>query len=402
MHTFVIARQRGLGLLEALIAVLVLCAGLLAALRLEPELRRQTELARQRSEALRLAQQDIEQQRGFAVLATTAGVPAFADIVPARREIDLAAANTVYTLERAVESASTPGARAITVTVSWTDRIGAAQQVRLASLIAGIDPALAGSLGLVQRGIAVRGAFGRAAAIPLAAHDLGDGRSAYQPVEGGPGAIVFDNRSGAVVASCSVAADRSTPNLNPSDLSACTSLHGMLLSGEIRFSAASPPNPAAPDVPLPLAVALDLDGTPPIAPWCLTEARKTVATQRGGSQRIDAVPLDATPASLGLATWTPTGERYVAYHCVIVPPAGITRWSGRTTLLPSGWAIGNGPADWRVCRHAVDLDGSGAVDANAEHPAIHQNVTGPLKHQNFLVVRGSETCPAGSTEPHQP
>ena len=94
-------------------------------------------------------------------------------------------------------------------------------------------------------------------------------------------------------------------------------------------------------------------------------------------------------------------ERYVAYHCVVVPPPGIGRWSGRSDLVPSGWSIGPGAAEWRVCRRSRDLDGSGAVDGNAEHPAIYQNVAGPLRHQNFLVVRGNETCPSG-LEPHQP
>lgn len=402
MHHLAIDRQRGLSLFEALIAVLVLGAGVFAALRLEPELRRQADLGRQRSEAVRLAQQDLEQQRGFAVLATTAGLPAYADIVTARHEIDMPTANTSYVLERQVVTDAMPGAKDVAVTVAWTDRSGAAQQVRLASQIAGIDPALAGSLGLAHRGIGVRGAYGRAASIPLAAHDLGDGRSVYKPVEGGLSAIVFDNRSGAVIATCTVAGDRTTPNLNPSDLSGCTSLHGMLLAGEIRFSNASPPDPAAAnDAPLPLAVALDLDGTPPIAPWCSAEARRTVAYERNGSQRLDAVPLDATPASLGLTAWTDTGERFVAYHCVIVPPMGIARWSGRSDLVPAGWPIGTGAAEWRVCRQSRDLDGSGAIDANAEHPAIYQNVAGPLRNQNFLVVRGNESCPT-DLAPHQP
>jgi Tfp pilus assembly protein PilV len=401
MRHFAIDRQHGIGLLEALIAVLVLCAGVLAAVRLEPELRRQADLARQRSEALRLAQEDLERQRGYAMLAETPGMTAYADIVAVRREIDLPAANTVYGLEREVEHDATPGARQVTVTVAWTDRSGAAQQVRLASLIAGVDPALSGSLGLAHRGIGVRGLYGRAASIPIAAKDLGDGRSALKPVEGGLSAIVFDNRNGAVVATCAVAGDRTTPNLSASDLSGCTSLNGMWLAGEIRFSSTSPPDPAANDGPLPLAVALDLEGTPPIAPWCRAEAKQTVAYERNGSRHLDAVPLDATPASLGLTSWTPTGERYVAYHCVVVPPMGLARWSGRTELVPSGWSIGAGPAEWRVCRQARDVDGSGAIDTNVEHPAIYQNVAGPLRNQNFLVVRGSETCPAGLAA-HQP
>ena len=87
-------------------------------------------------------------------------------------------------------------------------------------------------------------------------------------------------------------------------------------------------------------------------------------------------------------------------------PVGITRWSGRTDIDPDGWTIGTDPTQWRICRYARDLDGSGRVDANVEHPAIYQNVTGALTRQNFLVVRGDQACPTSAdrhaTLPHQP
>jgi Tfp pilus assembly protein PilV len=406
-----VGRQRGITLIEALIAFLVLSLGILAIARLQPELRRQAESARQRSEALRIAQADIEGQRAYAALSAASGVPSYDGIVGARFEVDGASASTVYRLTRTVDTAPPPAAKQLGVVVDWTDRDGALQQVKLASMIAGIDPALAGSLSLAPRGVAVRGAYARSAEIPLVAKDLGDGRSVFKPVAGGTGAIVFDNRSGAVIAQCNaIDAGRATQDLTASDLSACTRVNAMLLRGEIRFSAATPPSATgANDTPLPLAVSLEVEGpASPVAPWCNAEALKTVSFVRNGSRRIDAVPLAATPADFGLPAWTETGERFVAYHCVVVPPVGIARWSGRTMLVPSGgWAIGTGPAEWRVCRYSADLDGSGAIDANAEHPAIYQNVGGPLAHQNFLVVRGDQTCPAPAathlaTVQHQP
>jgi type IV pilus modification protein PilV len=406
--------QHGLTLIEALIAFLVLSLGMLAVARLQPMLRQHADLARQRSEALRLAQDDIERLRAFAGVASSAGVRSYDEIATAERTVDAAtdpAASTLYRLVRRVDAAL-PSGKQVAVTVDWRDRAGAVQQVSLATVIAGLDPALTGSLTLAPRGVAVRGSQARSVQIPLVAKDLGDGRSAFKPVHGGAEALVFDNRTGAVAGRClGVAATTATHELAASDLSACTSVNGMLLSGEIRFSATTPPDPAAAnDTPLPLAVALALDGPPPpIAPWCSAEAMKTVSFTWAGSLRIDAVPLAATPASLGLTDWTERGERFVAYHCVIVPPVGIARWSGGTTLVPSGWAIGAGPADWRVCRYAADLDRSGAIDANIEHPAIYQNVGGALMHQNFLVVRGNETCPADpdaaarlATVQHQP
>jgi len=86
--------------------------------------------------------------------------------------------------------------------------------------------------------------------------------------------------------------------------------------------------------------------------------------------------------------------------------------------VPAGWTLGNGPADRRVCRYTADLDASGSIDANAEHPADYAGVAGALTNQNFLVVKGSEACPAAAaaridgragdvfanlgTAPHQP
>ena len=83
-------------------------------------------------------------------------------------------------------------------------------------------------------------------------------------------------------------------------------------------------------------------------------------------------------------------------------PRADGRWSGRSTLVPSGWTIGGGANDRRVCRYTADLDSNGSVDGNEEHPAEYLNVDRPLANQNFLVVKGSEACPAAATAQHQP
>jgi hypothetical protein len=44
-----------------------------------------------------------------------------------------------------------PHAKSASITVSWTDRSGTAQQVMLHSIIAGSDPALAAALALAPR-----------------------------------------------------------------------------------------------------------------------------------------------------------------------------------------------------------------------------------------------------------
>ena len=110
------------------------------------------------------------------------------------------------------------------------------------------------------------------------------------------------------------------------------------------------------------------------------------------------------------AVQTEAGDRYVAYHCVVAPLAS-GRWSGRSTVVPSGWALGTGADARQVCRYATDLDGSGAIDSNEEHPATYSAVDHSLANQNFLVIAGNQTCPAGAasdafvshaTAAHQP
>lgn len=131
-------RQRGFTLIESLLAFVVLGIGLLALLRVQPELRAHAEVARQRGEAVRLAQQEIEGLRGFASLAGHAAIGAHAHTV----EPD-GLGSPRYAVERRVDAGSWPRMRAIDVTVAWTDRRGDAQRVALSTIVSAQEPALA-------------------------------------------------------------------------------------------------------------------------------------------------------------------------------------------------------------------------------------------------------------------
>lgn len=390
--------QRGSTLLEALFAFFVLTLGMLTVARVQTQLRLGSDLARQRSEAVRLAQEDLETLRAFAMITASAGAPSYDDIASRSRTVDPGkgdASSTRYLVTRQIDSAETPRAKNASVTVSWTDRSDTPQQVALHSIIAGADPAEGGALSLARSGTSVKGAFGRGAAIPLAAKDLGNRSSVFKPVSSGSIAYLFDNATGLVTGRCTgISATKSTRELTASDLVACDDTVRQLLRGIVRFSSASPPDPAhGNDVPPAVAVSLALSGgTYASAPDCAVEAMKTVSYTAGASLHVDAVPLAATAVAMGLPGWTDTGERHLAYHCAVVPLA-TGQWSGRATLLPIGWSIGTGAADRRVCRYASDLDGSGTIDANIEHPASYAGVHGSLANQDFLVINGSESCP---------
>jgi len=359
--------QRGIGLIEALLAFLVLSLGMLAMTRVQSDLRAQAELARQRTEAVRIAQQDIETLRAYSVLATSAGARSYEQITNAITTVD-AIAPTRYELSRQVGTSADGQAATVAVTVRWNDRRGDRQHMALSSVIARGAPALAAALLNAPSGVPLLGAFDRSPRIPLTAKDLGDGRSAFKPVSSGGVAIVQDNRSGQVVARCSgLPTTLATAALTPADLTGCDTTTGLLLSGTVRF---------AQDALLPFEIALALSGdTYPQAPQCTT------------------TPIE-------------TGDRRTLYHCVVYPAASGTtagRWSGRAALVPTGWRVGVNASEQRVCRYSTDLDGSGAIDRNIEHPAAYADVDSGLGQQNFLVITGPDNCPTElGTVQHQP
>ncbi|MEO8806624.1 MAG: hypothetical protein ABI433_11105 [Burkholderiaceae bacterium] len=366
-------RQQGIGLLEALIALLVLSLGTLTISRLQTHLRLGSDIARQRAEAVRLGQEDIEAQRAFSVLAASGAARSYAGIGSASTDVDAStgyATHTRYTVSRQITPTGTLGAKSAAVTVGWTDRAGGTQKIVLNSVITAHDPAHGGALAIAPVGVHARGAAARSSRVPLNARDLGNGSSVFKPTEASAVAFVFDNTSARVTARCSgIDPLTATRDLGPAQLTNCTSISAQMLSGSVRFSQASPPDAArGNDVPPAFSIVLGLTGGSYAgAPECSVEPVQTEA-----------------------------GDRFASYHCLVLPLAN-GRWSGRSTIAPIGWSIGNGTNDRKVYRYSADLDGSGAIDSNEEHPAMYSSVDHTLANQNFLVVKGSEACPAGSS-----
>lgn len=143
-------QQRGIALLEALIAALVVAAGALALIWLQGELRYSADIARQRTEAARLAQADVEQLRGFVAIDAAAGTPAWSEIADAALDVTPTSSPTAYRLIRVVTTDDALALKAVRVELRWSDRRGHAQQFSLDTLIAGHDPALGGALALAR------------------------------------------------------------------------------------------------------------------------------------------------------------------------------------------------------------------------------------------------------------
>ena len=395
------SRQRGVTLLEALLAFFVLAAGSVAVAALQRDLHLAADVARERSQALRVGEDDVEQLRAFAAVDGGAGTRTYAAIASADTVVDAASAGarTAFRIERVVDDAAFAGTKATTVAVRWTDRRGGENAVVLHGFVAALDPQYSGSLALDGGAIrsAPRGVRGRSPAVPIDAKPLDGERSAWKPVESGTTAWLFDDRTAAVVGICDgIAASTRTADLDADALAACAAGHWQFVGGTVRV-ATTAPAAAASLSPASLAVRIELqDGVYPAPAACVGEPRKTVRFVDDVGVHITDVALDATAASLGLASWDETGDRFLAWHCLVAPRSD-GRWSGRIAVVATGWTIGGGAGDGRVCRFRP-ADERAANDANIAAAQIDADVGQALPGRHFVVVRGSDACPSTTVE----
>jgi len=393
------SRQRGVTLLEAVVAFFVLAAGSVAVAALQRELHVAADVSRERSQALRVAEDDVEQLRAFATIEGPPGTRSYAAIASAVVEAASAPGTTPYRIERSVDAVAFAGAKATRVAVRWSDRRGGENAIVLHGFVAALDPQYSGSLALDGGAVrsAPRGMLGRSPGVPLTAKRLDDGRSAWKPVETGTTAWLFDDRSGAVVGVCDgIAAATRSADLDATALAACAAGRWLFVGGTVRVSATAPAA-AASLSPTALAIRIELqDGVYPAPAACVGEAMKTVRVVDDGGVHVADVALDATAASVGVAVWQETGDRFLSWHCVVAP-RGDGRWSGRIAVVANGWTIGAGGGDGRVCRVA-SADEQATIDANIAAAQVDADVGSALLGRHFVVVRGSDACPSTTAQ----
>jgi len=373
--------QSGVTLVEALVALLIMAFGMVAMVGLQGNMRRSADVAKQRSEAVRLAQRELETLRAYSVLEPPdppqAGVRSYAQILdPDDARATDTSSNTSFGLTRSATDPDDQGLASVAVRVDWMDRANGASFVLLSSLIARADPRLGGALGIAPDGSPTRRPRGRAATIPVAAKDLGNGQSIFKPPATSSGvAWVFDNRSGTIVKRCTgLAPDAQNAELSLTDLATyCNNdIAALLLSGHVRFATEAG---VEPDPITPVSAALPLD---------------LVIVAADNLDPIPAAPsyecFDNAPASPA-----PAQTEGVSYYCAVFPAATTPpSWSGRLKL--SGIPLGD--AGYKICRYSADYDGDTKI-SNAEHPLNYVGVTSALVRQNFLVIRASRSCPLG-------
>jgi type IV pilus modification protein PilV len=249
----------GFTLIEALVALVVTAFGMLAVASMQFNMSQGSDIAKQRSEAVRLAQEKIEQLRSFETVASAPGKFDYTeDVVAGCDEMAPASApctalvytsNTRYrrawTLTRADGVTAADGTdleKWLAVTVTWTDRTSQAQSVTLRSVISRADPANLGTLLTGPGGTKTRTPKNRNINIPYPAVTLPGDMSAFQPPGASNTNFVFDNVTGDVLGFCDDAAIANARSTNTalsfvtgSVTSGCTAQKGYLLSGYFHF-----------------------------------------------------------------------------------------------------------------------------------------------------------------------
>lgn len=376
-------KQRGVSLIEALVALAIMAFGMLGIVGLQGKMRLNGDIAKQRSEAVRIAQETIELRRGFWTLAE-AGTTTY-NAIDSLAGATVAGLTSNATFTRTETVTTPPGggrSKSLTVDVSWVDRSGQTQSVRLSSAVTGSLPELSGSLAVPALGAPTRLPRGRHATIPPSAIDQGDGTSKFTPPGAGTVSWVFDNASGFITRSC-FAGDCSTV------------FNARLLAGFVRFATDSvQPTPAMAENPSSPSLAVNLEV-------------------------IQTLPIELAGAVACYSDASAT--LFVSYFCAIpVDAATANRWSGQSRVTGLTWAssVADTAANYRVCRYTPVRNSHPVVPAisNEDHPLNYKDVSTSLVGQNFLVIRaGNGTvafdCPAddtatpllnGTTWHHQP
>lgn len=376
-------RQAGVTLIEALVALAVMAIGMLGIVGVQTSLRANSDLAKQRSEAVRMAQQQVEHFRGFSQLpASSASSPGlgYADFTNGSET--LTGSNASYTRSWTFSAlAASQAGRTLKVSVEWADRASAPQSVTLATVIAGIAPELGATLTIPGEGDSLRRPSGRWRGIPITAKSLGDGTSGFMP-PGAPAGVawVFNNVTG-LIRVCSTSAT-TTSGLATSNIS-CGSSYALLLAGYVQYSLGTFPG----FVPS----STNIGALPSEASQLIVTVNQTAPSSYAGtavtcySSTFDALTL--------------------AYYCampVVLVPGVPPVWSGSLAFAypaapPPAPALAASAAMYdlylrKACRYQVS--GTYTLESRS------------LLNQNYLMIRaGDGTVPLSCPTPtllHQP
>lgn len=450
---------RGVSLVEALVAMAVMAFGMLAVVGVQTTLRLNADISKQRAEATRLAERQIERLRGFVSVSAVAGSETGWDEIVTTTDsaTSLSNANTTYTIDQTVSTLAGSSQKVMSVVVRWRDRYGADQSITVRSIVAGAAPVLSGLLTVTPVRTSSTQRSNRHPTIPARAKELPDGTSVFKPRESGTTAWVFNNTTGVITSVCTVSAGSTSASLTSSDLTTCTTTTAQLLSGYVRFNLRGLPMLIDGESnkfvlkPIPGGTVawmirtsadrvyrncqvsaghstsyyahhgIDADNctsvSQAISPFDTSDdLNDALDATNSEDPRWPVLPLSMTPSlsstghssspacvsdSPGSSLLANQNQQYaIEYFCIIYPNTNIT-WSGDLTIAPGAFSDG-GSATWQIGTGSTQYrvcrytKASTDTTTNADHPKTYSDVSGNLINQNFLVIAGAKTCPSDS------
>jgi hypothetical protein len=334
-------RQRGITLVETLVAMTVVAFALLAMARLHVGMAQAGDAARSRTEATQHARALLEELRGFS-----------SDTLGDGSDLPGSPSHTAYLRRWVVEGHADDLVRPVRVAVEWADRRGELHEASLRSLL-GRSDASDGGAAVVAPPPADRWwrPQGWHAGVPWHAARDADGRPTVAWPGREAGLLVFDANSGMVVEHCTgpAAPGRSGASTG------CRRTSAYLLQGYVEGRDAGR-----------LSVEIDRSD--------------------GSDAQADCVVTDAVDPETGQRL-----EGVRRYQCLVpaidddrdasTPPA----WSGRVRLT------GLAPRQRTVCRYTAH----GNPTDDTREAEIYTRIDTTLDHQNFVILRTGD-CPEGS------
>jgi type IV pilus modification protein PilV len=386
-------RQAGFTLIEALIALVVMAFGMLALAGMQLTLSRSSDVAKQRTEAVRLAQREMDRLRSYTSIANSASHPInWASMAASSVSLATTGTNTQYTLSTTFAGAASAPMRPVNITVSWNDRTGDLQTVALSSVIAQNDPIDIGKItNPLPLNQPLKRPKNRNINIPIPAIDLGGQKSTT--LFGGNYAVVYSNVSGGVVQICDPGYGSLTPAqlaaLTPAAIAAqinsliaansCSTITGYILAGYIGRSGSTVvfPGPVLGGIIPPATGAsapVDTSGL----------SRNAAASGHAINCMYDVARDQNNPDPLTNAI-----PDFMYYLCV-VPLSSPSLYGG--TLKFKGI---NTTQNYFLCRYQwTQLD----LDANEKNIQPYANVNKSIDEQNYMLVRdNSGNCPSSMT-----
>jgi len=144
--------DKGFSLVEVLVSLVILSVGLIGTGKYQVALLKNSSDVQARSRAINIAQQKIEEIKAYKSLTAYDNIKSSAtlisDAASAGTTLDFSTTgvNATYDLAWTVVPNTTPDYVKIEVVVTWTERDGAPQQVKLDSIVSKTDPNNSGRL----------------------------------------------------------------------------------------------------------------------------------------------------------------------------------------------------------------------------------------------------------------